>query len=236
MTKASFMWYSTGANGVTVDLWTSGPCIENSGSRQASLDGSPPVAGARLPTGSHTYTVTFANCLVDGLSGITLNGAATALYATADWTDVTAQVSTGPMRATGSVDPFGILSDVSAFGSGTWRLAAALDTSSETYTPAIGSTLVNNRSTNVITFQGGSFSRGYDGTASTAVYRQTLDNLAITLNGTSYLLDGTLQSSYVNGSLVGAGEVRITSNGVLVARVFMDSMVRAEEFRTLETF
>jgi hypothetical protein len=88
----------------------------------------------------------------------------------------------------------------------------------------------------VITFQGGSFSRGYDGTGSTAVYRRTLNNLAITLNGTSYLLEGTLRSSSVNGSLVGDGEVRITSNGVLVARVFMDSRVRSEEFRPLETF
>jgi hypothetical protein len=236
MTTAPFMYYGTGASGVVVDAWRSGPCIENSGSRHASLDGSPVVADARLPVGNHTYTVTFANCSVDNLAGITLDGTATAVYATTDWSNVTAQVSTGSMRATGSVDPYGTLSDVSAFGSGTLRVTATLNTSSETYTPAIGSTLINNRTTNVITFQSGSLSSGYDNTGSTAIYRRTFDSLAITLNGTNYLLDGTLQFSYVNGRPAGAGEVRITSNGVLVARIVMDSQVRAEVLAPLDVF
>jgi len=236
MTTAPFMYYGTGASGVIVDAWRSGPCIENSGSRHASLDGSPVVADARLPVGNHTYTVTFANCSVDNFAGITLDGTATAVYATTDWSNVTAQVSTGSMRATGSVDPYGTLSDVSAFGSGTLRVTATLNTSSETYTPAIGSTLINNRTTNVITFQSGSLSSGYDNTGSTAIYRRTFDSLAITLNGTNYLLDGTLQFSYVNGRPAGAGEVRITSNGVLVARIVMDSQVRAEVLAPLDVF
>src|SRR5262245_61663290 len=43
-------------------VWTNGPCAEMSGSLQGSLDGVlPPTSGA-LPTGSHTYVVSFSSC------------------------------------------------------------------------------------------------------------------------------------------------------------------------------
>jgi hypothetical protein len=48
------------------------------------------------------------------------------------------------------------------------------------------------------------------------------------------LFDGTLQFSHVNGVPAGTGEVRITSNGVLVARIYMDSQVRAEALSPLQ--
>ena len=229
-TTAPFMWYSTGASGVTVAAEATGPCVFNSGSMQASLDGSPTVAGARLPAGNHAYVMTFANCLVDGLAGFTLDGAATAVYSTTDWSVVTAQVSAGPTRVTGNG------SDVSVSGSGTWSLAANANTDTETYTPAIGSTVINNLTTNVITFQGGSASNEVDRSGSTPIARRSFNSLAITLNGTSYLLDGTLQST-LNNLPTGSGEVRITSNGVLVARIFYDSQsLRAEAFAPLEVF
>src|SRR5689334_20161799 len=44
--------------------WTNGSCDGN-GSLQASLDGGEsPTSGTLLPTGNHTYVVSFDNCLV----------------------------------------------------------------------------------------------------------------------------------------------------------------------------
>lgn len=233
LTTAPLMYFQAGR--APTD-WLSGRCVGSSGSLRALLDGAPPTVAA-LPAGNHTYMVSFADCLVDGLTGITLNGTATTTYTTsADWNDVTAQVSTDSMRGTGSLfaNPPNELTDVSAAGSGTWRFANA---GSETYAPAVGSTLVNHRTTSVITFQGGSFSRGYD-TGSTTSYRQTLTNIAMTLNGVEYVLDGTLHRTLANGVWAGgSGEVRVTSQGMLVARIYPASRyLGAEVFAPLETF
>jgi hypothetical protein len=68
-------------------VWTNGPCAAGSGSLQGSLDGGlAPTPGTFLPTGSHTYVVSFSNCLVHYLAGIELNGVASAAYSAAEWT------------------------------------------------------------------------------------------------------------------------------------------------------
>jgi hypothetical protein len=236
MTASPFMWTNAGSAAPTG--FASGAC-QMGGSTQVALDGASPRPDALLPTGSHTYAVTFSNCVVDGLVGIVLNGTATAVYSTTDWSDVTARVDVGSMRGTGSLGfHSSAMSDVSARGSGTWRTTATSSSVSSTYTPTPGSTLVNNLTTNVITFEGGSSTFGYEN-GPPAASRWSFTNLAVTLNGVGYLLDGSLQRTFANGLPVGgSGEVRVTSNATLVARVFVDASgtMRSEALAPLVSF
>jgi hypothetical protein len=83
--------------------------------------------------------------------------------------------------------------------------------------------LVNNLTTNVATFGGGSYSTiQYEPPAgSAALVRHEYDNLAVAINGTGYILSGNIVSTYgFNSSQSHSGEVRITSNSALVARVY----------------
>ena len=180
-----------------------------------------------LPADSHTFEVTFTNCLVDGLASIRLNGTASAAYTGVDLSDVTALVSTSSMRGTALNFRSG-LSDVTSEGSGTWRRAttdAGLPTT--TYTPTVGSRLVNNLTANSATFAGGSYSSSQTSPppGSSASVQQDFASLAVAINGTEYTLDGSLQSVYgfVGNQGTHTGEVRITSNGTLVARVYGDA-------------
>jgi hypothetical protein len=208
-------------NFATVDgeVWrTNGPCISGSGSLQASLDGglSPP-AGTFLPAGSHTYVVTFANCLVDGLVGVRLNGVASAAYSAAEWSNLTAMVSADSVRGT-NLAFFSDLHDVTADGSAVWTRVGS-STATTTYTPAAGSRLVNNSTTNVATFGGGSYSRiAHSASAGTSARTELrFDNLKVAINGIEYTLNGSL----VAGSGY-TGEVRIVNNETLVARIYGD--------------
>ena len=135
-------------------LWTSGPC-SNGGSLQASLDGVLAAKGTVLPPGSHNLAVTFADCIVDQLVDIRLDGTASAAYASTDRNDLTALVSANSMRGRGSLGFLSDLGNVTADGSGTWTRARR-DTwrSTTTYSPTIGSRLVNNLTNNVATLEG----------------------------------------------------------------------------------
>jgi hypothetical protein len=192
---------------------------------QALLDGGPVTAGT-LPAGSHTFAVTFANCRVDGLVGTSLNGAASAAYTGADLNDVTALVSAKSMRGTALALRSG-LDDVTADGSATWRRVKTDAGSTTTYTPTVGSRLVNNLTGNAATFLGGSFSSGHTSPPPgwAASGQQDFASLAVAINGTEYTLNGSLQSLYgfVGNQGRHTGEVRITSNGTLVARVYGDA-------------
>ena len=99
--------------------------------------------------------------------------------------------------------------------------------STTTYTPAVGSRLVNNLTGNTATFAGGSYSIGYTSPppGSAASVQQDFASLAVEINDTEYTLDGSLQSVYgfVGNHGRHTGEVRITSNGTLVARVYGDA-------------
>jgi hypothetical protein len=203
-------------------VWTTGPCVFGNGSLLASLDGGSITKGT-LPAGSHTFAVAFNNCLVDGLVGVTLNGTASAAYTSVDLSDVTALVSANSMR--GTLLAFrSDLYDVTAEGSGTWRRVRSSTGETSTYTPTIGSTLVNNLTTNVATFEGGTYSTGQAAPppGSSASVQQHFANLAVAVNGTKYILDGNLQSVYgfVGNEGKHTGEVRITSNGTLLARIY----------------
>ena len=82
-------------------MWTDGPCAFGQGSSQGSLDGGvAPTPGTFLPTGSHTYVVSFSNCPVNwwGDKAFELNGVASAAYNTADWSNLTAMVSADSVR------------------------------------------------------------------------------------------------------------------------------------------
>jgi hypothetical protein len=204
-------------------LWTTDYCVFGGGSMLAGLDGSPATI-EQLPPGSHTFTVTFTNCLVDGLVGSTLDGTVSAAYTAVDLSDVTALVSTSSMRGTLLAFRSGLF-DVTSYGSGTWRrVATGGGLSITTYTPTVGSKLVNNLTGNAATFAGGSYSSAQTTPPpdSSASVEQDFDNLIVAIDGTEYTIDGTLKSVYgfVGNQGVHTGEVRITSNGNLVARVY----------------
>jgi hypothetical protein len=218
VTTSPLTWV-TGEDGQV--RWTNGPCDDpKQGSVQGSLDGGvSPTSGTFLPTGSHTYVVSFSNCLVDGWSG-TLNGIASAAYDAAEWSNVTATVSADSVRGR-NLASFSELHDVTADGSAVWtRVGIGSSTQTTTYTPAAGSRLVENSTTNVATFGGGSYSMIRYPAKGT---EQRFDNLKIAINGTEYTLNGSIDTTYgSSGSNIHAGEVRIINNGTLVARVYGD--------------
>ena len=189
---------------------------------QASLDGGvPPSSGTFLPTGSHMYVVSFSNCLVDGWTG-TLNGVASAAYDAAEWSNVTVTVSADSVRGR-YLHFLSDLNDVTADGSAVWTRVGigSSSTQTQTYTPAPGSRLVNNSTTNVATFGGGSYSEiRYPAKGE----EQRFDNLKVAINGTEYTLNGSLDTTYgSSGSRTHTGEVRIINNGTLVARIYGDA-------------
>jgi len=195
---------------------------------QMSLDGAP--TPAVLPTGSHTFAASFDRCYVDFLVGTWLDGTASSTYAATDLNELTAQVSANSMR--GKLANFrSDLYDVTADGSATWtrvRTGTAWTTSwaeTTTYRPTIGSTLTNNSTNNVATFEGGSYTQswGPPPPGGTAIHEE-FDDLAVAVSGTSYTLNGSLDSFYWNvGTRSYTGEIRITSCGTLVARIYADA-------------
>jgi hypothetical protein len=193
-----------------------------------SLDGAPtpPV----LPTGSHTFAARFDRCYVDLLVGTWLNGTASSAYTATDLNDLTAQVSVTSMR--GKLVAFrSDLYDVTADGSGTWtrvRTGTPWTTSwaeTTTYRPTIGSTLTNNLTTNVATFEGGSYTSSWGPTPpGGSSFHEEFHDLAVAISGTSYTLSGSMDSFYPNsGNRSCTGEIRIASNGTLVARIYGDA-------------
>ena len=207
-------------------------CLPGIGSMEViSLDGAPPPMDGLLPSGSHTFSVRFSNCIQDDLDGIYLTGTTTIRYSTADWANLTANVSTTSMRATGRVGLFDSLRDVTATGSGTLTMASTSPTVGGAYTmsyvPGAGATLVNNLTTNVITFKGGALLHARTGDPSGFESSQSgFANLAIDLNGVDYVLDGTEKTVVVNRVATTSGEIGITRGGVLVGRIFHESSGR----------
>jgi len=208
-------------------VWTDGSC-GGSGSLQSSLDGGlSPTAGTFLPTGSHTYVVSFSNCLV-AWWGVLLNGVASAAYSAAEWSNLTATVSADSVRGQGLASgQFSELYDVTADGSAAWTRVGPWgptisSTITTTYTPATGSSLVNNWTSNVATFGGGSYSAIRLGNRQ----ERRFDNLRVAVNGTDYTLNGSLETTLGSSGPVGTvshtGEIRIINNGTLVARIYGD--------------
>jgi hypothetical protein len=117
------------------------------------------------------------------------------------------------------------LRDVTADGSAVWRSVGS-STKTMTYTPTTGSRLVNNSTTNVATFGGGSYSKIQypppQGWASRS--EQRFDNLKVAINGTEYTVNGSLETTFgFSGSQrTHTGEIRIINNGTLVARIYGD--------------
>jgi hypothetical protein len=202
-------------------MWANGPCDFEQGSMQGSLEGGvPPAPGTFLPTGSHTYVVTFRNCPVNywGYDAFELNGVASAAYNVAEWRNITATVSADSLR--GTELPTGwsqLASDVTADGSAVWTRS----NDSTTYTPAAGSRLVNNSTTNVATFGGGSYSVIKGSSQGTPSRSYRFDNLKVAVNDTEYTLNGSLVE--VSGPRITyTGEIRIINNETLVARIYGD--------------
>jgi hypothetical protein len=197
-------------------MWTNGSCAFGQGSMQGSLDGGlAPTPGTFLPTGSHTYVVSFSNCPVNywGNEAFELNGVASAAYNTAEWSHLTAMVSADSVR--GQMLAFrSELNDVTADGSAVWTRSSNFTT----YTPATGSRLVNNSTTNVATFGGGSYSTISSG----GRQEWRFDNLKVAVNGTEYTLHGSLVETSGSPIVTVTGEIRITNKGTLVTRIYGD--------------
>ena len=220
-TTAAITWATEGGK-----VSTDGPCPGGIGSLQASLDGgSSPAQGTFLPTGSHTYVVSFSNCLMHHLAGWELHGVASAAYNAAEWSNVTATVSADAVRVQ-TMNFLSDLYDVTAGGSAVWTRMGT-STTTTTYTPASGSRLVNNRTTGVATFGGGSYSMiRYPGNR----WDRRFDNLKVAVNGTEYTLNGNHEETGGGPGVSHTGEVRIINDGTLVARIYGDggSRVRVE--------
>ena len=199
-------------------VWTTGPCAVW-GQVQASLDGAP--APAVLPTGSHTFAVTFTDdCTVgDVMAGEGLAGTISATYVTTDWNELTAVVSADSMSVVCCSGGY----DFTANGGGMWTRSRTARTM--TYTPTVGATLINNRTTHVAMFGGGSYSSGYTRTPYGGWLhsgKEEFDNLKVAVGATSYILHGSIEVEPLYRSAA-RGEVRITSNGSLVARIYGDA-------------
>ena len=191
------------------EVWTDGPCV-GSGSLQGFLDGGlSPASGTFLPTGSQTYVVSFSNCAATSW-GVELHGVASAAYNAAEWSNLTAVVSADSVRGGGLASgQFSDLYEVAADGSAVWTSVGS-STKTTTSTPAGGSRLVNNSTANVATFGGGSYS-----VIQSPVNRvdRRFDNLRVAINGTEYMLHGSLVTTTTGSSgsrtnLRTLGEVR----------------------------
>jgi hypothetical protein len=125
---------------------------------------------------------------------------------------VTATVSADAVRAT-DLGFRSELSDVTAHGSAVWTRSG----STTTYTPATGSRLVNNSTTNVATFGGGSYSF-----INQSRREWRFDNLTVAVNDTEYILNGSLVEITSPSRSTFTGEVRIVNDGTLVARIYGD--------------
>jgi hypothetical protein len=208
---------------------------------QVSLDGAP--APPVLPTGTHTFAASFDRCTVDFLVGTWLDGTASSTYTATDLNDLTAHVSVSSMRAKLAAYRSD-LGDVTADGSGTWtrvRTGTPWNTETVTYRPTIGSTLTNNRTTKVATFLGGAYtsSWGPPQPGRSAIHEE-FEELGVAISVTGYTLNGSMETVHWSSSNPSSytGEVRITRNGTLVARIYGDASgaLRTEILSPLASF
>jgi len=151
---------------------------------------------------------------------IELEGHICAAYDAADWSSLTAKVSAESVRGQATDGGRSGISDVTADGSAVWTRVRSSATTT-TYTPAAGSRLINNSTTNVATFGGGSYSViRYPGFPSRLEWR--FDNLKVAIKGTEYTLHGSLDETSGYSTFTWTGEVRIINNGTLAARIYGD--------------
>lgn len=197
-----------------------GGCAFDLGGTTMALDGALADNGTALPAGNHTLTVDYRWCLLDGLAGFSLDGTATAEYSKMDPDPMTARVSATSLRTSGFYSRYGLY-DVTVDGSGNWTRTRAAPNESTTFVPTPGSRLTDRLSTRSVTFDGGTYSSAvlYPSGGTTVV--GAFSAVAIVIEGTRYVLDGQLETTYGSAStLTYAGEVRVTSNGVLAGRIY----------------
>jgi hypothetical protein len=91
-------------------------------------------------------------------------------------------------------------------------------------TPTAGATLLSQASGLTARIDGGSMGWNYQETANTSTMTLKANNLAFTVDGVAYVSSGQLSTTFTNGGLPGgSGELRLTSGGTLVGRVFYDN-------------
>jgi hypothetical protein len=159
--------------------------------------------------------------LVNYLAGTELNGTASAAYRAAEWSNLAATVSAESMHGRGLASGlFSELYDVTADGSAVWTSVGS-SAKTTTYTPVSGARLVNNSTSTVATFGGGSYSMiQYPGNR----WEQRFDNLRVAINGSEYTLNGSLETTIESprGTPRHTGEIRISNNATLAARIYGD--------------
>lgn len=216
---ASPLVFTVGSAEWTV-MMESGPCAQGGGTVQITLDGTAPDQLAELSLGDHTYAATFINCLVDGLTGTTLTGTASARYSRGSSDRLAATVTSGGIRGTGTLTQFANLEDLNAAGTARWTLETTSTGSTMTYVPSAGATLVNNRSGRMLTFASGTYAvaSNFD----PFFVQSTYERLTFDINGHRYTLDGAIKRTYAKGLVSGgSGEVQIieTESRAVVGKI-----------------
>jgi hypothetical protein len=186
---------------------------------QALYDGRAVQGGEALTAGvEHTLDVSFAQCDVGGetLSG---RGVMRFSYTRAN----------GNIRVHGSSTITNLSSSEQKLtGNGTYSFEGSFDEaqtmSQGTVTPAAGATLLSQASGLTARIDGGSMGWSYQESGNTSTMTLKASNLAFTVDGVAYVSSGQLSTTFTAGGLPGgSGELRLTSGGTLVGRVFYDN-------------
>jgi hypothetical protein len=187
-----------------------GGCFSTGGSLRIEVDGLPLPVGDRLPIGDHAFSASLDDCVADGLAG-KFSGTISGSYGV----DTVGLLTVSSMRARGLAYQSD-LNDVTGNGALTLTTVASGGISTTTATLSAGTTLMNNVSAKVATFEGGSTSYSHDSAGESG--QDTFNDLIVVVDGTRYVLDGSLQwSNRPPGFRYESGTVRVTSNGVLHA-------------------
>jgi hypothetical protein len=186
---------------------------------QALYDGTAISGGEALTANvQHTLDVSFAQCDVDG---DTLNGRGVAQFSYSQ--------SNGSLHLQGTSTVTNLSSSgakLTGNGSYAFDLVSnpAQNTSQGTMTPSAGATLLSQVSGLTARIEGGSMGWNFQGTGNGSSATLSANNLAFTVDGTAFVSSGQITTTF-GTSTSGSGELRLTSGGTPVGRVFYQNGV-----------
>jgi hypothetical protein len=199
---------------------SSGHCVFLSGSYRLDVDGVPQTS---LLTGNHSFAAEFNECLMDGLVGTQLNGTVAGSYAGLKPNGSYTQTTIVSMRGT-QLSFYSDLYAVTGVGSVTSSYLLTDIGLTTMVTPSVGFALTNHETGNVAIFEGGDYRSAYDW--STQAGHWSLNDLRLVVAGNRYTVDGRLHWRVAPGGgglLFGLGDVRVSRDGALHARLYGDA-------------
>jgi hypothetical protein len=231
MVNLSFNFYYASASPLSFiadgQTFANPSTVCQSGTASATLNGNPVAANQAVPT-TGTLAATFADCTSNGR---TYSGSSSVVYALDSFlaTNGTSTTTANNMRVRLNAGPT-VVDDVTANGVGTLTYrttVGATDTTSNLQlTQSPGATLRNNATGGLTaTFNSGSVTlktvmANNASTAKQVAY--TYDNLTFTVDGVSYVAQGSYQYDF-SPALTGSGEVVLSSKGQRIGRIFFDA-------------